>query len=383
MILDNSDMVSMATTNGYGWCSTGYDTRSSFSEDELRVLNGEEEERKCIYSNKGQEAEEREHDTLHPGICPHCKYIYKKPMTLQCGHSLCNDCCIDVLSRMDSNSSFPRIRPRMGVSSYSKSSLNKTLTSSRSSLNGVFSVWRSPRCPVCGESPKKTRPVPNLTLEAFLTTIRLPHTLRILGDEGLASASCSLSSLSHSIHSHPLVTRISIRDCTVFIVGSKGVGKSSFLQSQLCNHMLIHELLGRKNKMGRKESPCLDEGPLRKEKGGEITYMLKMLEAVDVADEMFHCMGVVVMYSMIDRESFRDATRLLSLLSRQIGMGMPMVLVSTKSDLTNRRIVHSYEGQELAKQFECPFIEVSSRRNECVNEAFIELVRLMEFRFLN
>lgn len=39
---------------------------------------------------------------------------------------------------------------------------------------------------------------------------------------------------------------------------------------------------------------------------------------------------------------------------------MPLVVIGTKSDLENKRQVESYEGQMVAKQFNCPFLEVCS-----------------------
>ncbi|GMT20782.1 hypothetical protein PFISCL1PPCAC_12079, partial [Pristionchus fissidentatus] len=380
--------VSIATTNSYGWCSSGYGTCSSLSDEDLQISNGEEEESEANYlKRKEEEKGVREEEVLQPGICPHCKHIYKKPMTLQCGHSLCNHCCIDLLSRMDGNSSSNmKIRPRMGLSSYSRTSVNKALTSSWSSLNG-FSSWKSPRCTVCGEPPKKTAPVPNLSLDAFLTTIRhLYNGNERLDSSCISSSSTLISSLSPSLQSTPSSlpsSRVSIRDCTVSIVGSKGSGKSSLVQSQLCNDMLIDELLGRRKKMGEGDSPLLHDNSHREgEQGGGVTYMLKLVETGDLAEKISLSMGVVVVYSIIDRESFHDAKRLLSIFSGQRGVQMPMVLVGTKSDLTKRRVVDSYEGQQLAKEFNCPFIEVSSRRNQCVNEAFIELVQLMDSRGL-
>ena len=37
---------------------------------------------------------------------------------------------------------------------------------------------------------------------------------------------------------------------------------------------------------------------------------------------------------------------------------MPMVVVGTKKDAAKRRVVQAYEGQALAKQYGCPFLEV-------------------------
>jgi len=52
-----------------------------------------------------------------------------------------------------------------------------------------------------------------------------------------------------------------------------------------------------------------------------------------------------------------------------------MVLVATKVDLNDDAQVSTAEGLHKAKQFGCPFIEVSSKSNRNVKDPFIELVR--------
>lgn len=47
---------------------------------------------------------------------------------------------------------------------------------------------------------------------------------------------------------------------------------------------------------------------------------------------------------------------------------VPIVLVGSKSDMHRKRRVSAYEGQTLAKHIGCPFIEISARNNDCVNE---------------
>ncbi|GMS77949.1 hypothetical protein PENTCL1PPCAC_124, partial [Pristionchus entomophagus] len=363
----------------------GYATSCSLSDEEL-AMNGEEE-RDSMYS-RSSEGKEEEEEGIHPGICPHCKFIFEKPVTLQCGHSLCDHCCSHLLSLME-NTSIPRSRPRMGISS--RSSIYKVLLMGeiQDGGGGRFTLWKSPRCVVCGEAPKKTPPVPNLSLQEFLITIRGK-----LGKTSLGhllyeneNKTHSLSHSSHGLSLPPESCRVSIRDCLISIIGSRGVGKTQFLQTQYCNDMLIDELVGR-GKDGIRDSPfphspLSDISSLKNEDSQRrgVTYMLKLMEMAEVGERMYHSMGVVVAYSVVDRDSFHEAHRTLSLITNERGSEIPMILVGTKSDLEKRRQVQRYEGEMIAtKQFNCPFIEVSSRRNECVNEAFVELVRVMVSR---
>jgi GTPase KRas protein len=52
-----------------------------------------------------------------------------------------------------------------------------------------------------------------------------------------------------------------------------------------------------------------------------------------------------------------------------------MVLIGNKCDLEADRQVSSSEGQELAKNFGCPFFESSAKTRVNVEESFYELVR--------
>ncbi|KAE9421848.1 hypothetical protein Angca_005564, partial [Angiostrongylus cantonensis] len=47
---------------------------------------------------------------------------------------------------------------------------------------------------------------------------------------------------------------------------------------------------------------------------------------------------------------------------------IPIVLVGSKSDLYRKRRVSAYEGQILARHIGCPFLEISAKTNDCVNE---------------
>lgn len=52
-----------------------------------------------------------------------------------------------------------------------------------------------------------------------------------------------------------------------------------------------------------------------------------------------------------------------------------MVLIGNKCDLESDRQVTTQEGQELTKNFGCPFFESSAKTRVNVEESFYELVR--------
>lgn len=54
---------------------------------------------------------------------------------------------------------------------------------------------------------------------------------------------------------------------------------------------------------------------------------------------------------------------------------VPMILVGNKCDLEDERVVSKDQGQQLAKQFNCAFMEASAKMKINVPEIFSNLVR--------
>lgn len=85
--------------------------------------------------------------------------------------------------------------------------------------------------------------------------------------------------------------------------------------------------------------------------------------------------GYLLVYSIASRSSFevlptiRD--KILNILSFGEDTKVPFIIVGNKTDLSESlRQVKSEEGQALAKEFNCPFIEVSAKDNINVDKAF-------------
>uniref|UniRef100_A0AAV2LD61 Small monomeric GTPase n=1 Tax=Knipowitschia caucasica TaxID=637954 RepID=A0AAV2LD61_KNICA len=58
---------------------------------------------------------------------------------------------------------------------------------------------------------------------------------------------------------------------------------------------------------------------------------------------------------------------------------VPVVLVGNKVDLETEREVSLGEGQALAEDWGCPFMETSAKSKSMVDELFAEIVRQMDF----
>ena len=54
-----------------------------------------------------------------------------------------------------------------------------------------------------------------------------------------------------------------------------------------------------------------------------------------------------------------------------------MVLVGTKADLEEERVVSTAEGQKCARQLRIPYLEASAKQRINVPESFHELVRVI------
>ncbi|KAJ0408184.1 hypothetical protein ATCC90586_006494 [Pythium insidiosum] len=95
--------------------------------------------------------------------------------------------------------------------------------------------------------------------------------------------------------------------------------------------------------------------------------------------------GYVLVYSIGSRTSFDKLKLINEKLLNLLGSKPPRVLVGSMSDLEKSRQVSQEEGQLLARQWECPFVECSAKDNEnimtfelgrCVRETGQALDRL-------
>jgi small GTP-binding protein len=100
------------------------------------------------------------------------------------------------------------------------------------------------------------------------------------------------------------------------------------------------------------------------------------------------CNGIILVYSVIDRNSFQNASKWLVEAYRNMGVLPPTVIVGNKIDLRptvppSQRVTKE-EGQKFKEYFEAKlslpayFIETSAKTGENVQTTFTELLRMMK-----
>lgn len=86
--------------------------------------------------------------------------------------------------------------------------------------------------------------------------------------------------------------------------------------------------------------------------------------------------GFVVVYAVDLLESFEEVSKIRKKIERvKDTKDFPMIIVGNKCDLINERKVFKEAGEDLAKQFNCLFMETSAKKKINCTNVFTELVK--------
>jgi len=162
-----------------------------------------------------------------------------------------------------------------------------------------------------------------------------------------------------------------MREYKLVVLGSGGVGKSA-LTVQFVQGIFVE-----------KYDPTIEDS-YRKQV--EIDSQQCMLEILDTAGtEQFTAMrdlymkngqGFLLVYSITAQSTFNDLQDLREQILRvKDTEDVPMILVGNKCDLEDERVVGKDQGHNLARMFNCAFMETSAKSKINVNEIFYDLVR--------
>jgi len=164
-----------------------------------------------------------------------------------------------------------------------------------------------------------------------------------------------------------------MREYKLVVLGSGGVGKSA-LTVQFVQGIFVE-----------KYDPTIEDSY---RKVVEVDGQQSMLEILDTAGtEQFTAMrdlymkngqGFLLVYSITAQSTFNDLQDLREQILRVKDTDdVPMILVGNKCDLEDERVVGKDQGMNLARSFQCSFLETSAKNKVNVNQIFYELVRLI------
>jgi Ras-related protein Rap-1A len=162
-----------------------------------------------------------------------------------------------------------------------------------------------------------------------------------------------------------------MREYKLVVLGSGGVGKSA-LTVQFVQGIFVE-----------KYDPTIEDSY---RKVVEVDGQQCMLEILDTAGtEQFTAMrdlymkngqGFLLVYSITAQSTFNDLQDLREQILRVKDMDeVPMILVGNKCDLEDERVVGKDQGHNLAKNWNCTFLETSAKSKINVTEIFHDLVR--------
>jgi len=162
-----------------------------------------------------------------------------------------------------------------------------------------------------------------------------------------------------------------LREYKLVVVGGGGVGKSA-LTIQFIQSHFVDEYDPTIEDSYRKQCVIDDEVALLDvlDTAGQEEYSAMREQYMRTGE------GFLLVYSIVSRNSFEEISTFYRQILRVKDKDyFPIIVVANKCDLEMDRQVSGHEGRELAKQFNCRFIETSAKQRNNVDEAFYDLVR--------
>ncbi|GAM27325.1 hypothetical protein SAMD00019534_105000, partial [Acytostelium subglobosum LB1] len=159
----------------------------------------------------------------------------------------------------------------------------------------------------------------------------------------------------------------------IILLGSGGVGKSA-LANQFVKDVFIEEY-----------DPTTED---RYSKSCIVNGKHYDINITDPCGENYYCLSksymeegdaFVLIYSITERYTFDLIPSIVDSLRRIKGQdNLPIVLVGNKIDLVVHRAVDHQEGEQLAQNIGCPFLETTSKHKVNVDEVFYLLLNEIE-----
>ncbi|VDI10359.1 Rad and Gem related GTP binding protein 1 [Mytilus galloprovincialis] len=152
------------------------------------------------------------------------------------------------------------------------------------------------------------------------------------------------------------------------IMGAHGVGKTAlenrFMSSEYMSssEVLIDEY---------------DENTLSVVVDNEESTM-EFIDFVSVENDDLPADAYIVVFSVHDSDSFTIAEGFLHYLRNELDSDRPIILVANKIDLVRKRQITKEEAHQLAKEFDCKYIETSAVLNHKVDELLVGILKQIQ-----
>ena len=159
-------------------------------------------------------------------------------------------------------------------------------------------------------------------------------------------------------------------ECKIYVMGDKGVGKTS-LTIQFIHNLFLNTY-----------DPTMEDTYQKQRTIDDENSLLKIFDTPGVDSSAFPTPdyinlshGFLLVYSITNRNSFNKIIEYYEeILRLKARKKIPIIIIGNKSDLEiSERKVTSTEGKELANKINCLFYETSAKIN--VDEIFCQIVR--------
>ena len=165
-----------------------------------------------------------------------------------------------------------------------------------------------------------------------------------------------------------------MREFKVVVLGSGGVGKSALTLRYVTGEFV------------ERYDPTVEDFYRKEIKMNNVPSVIEILDTAGA--EQFASMrdlyirngeGFLVVYSVVNQQSFIDVQYLIDLVRKVKGRtNVPMLLVGNKIDLEQQRVVTLVEGERLANTSMIPFYETSAKTKENLEIIFTDVAKEIE-----
>ena len=157
-------------------------------------------------------------------------------------------------------------------------------------------------------------------------------------------------------------------------LGETSVGKSSFINYFIDKKFSLNYLptLGFDFKVKKINLPNGKNVKLRVfDTAGQERFKSMSLSHLKKVD------GILLIYDITNKATFENITKWINDIRQSRGKTLPIILCGNKCDLEDRRVIPTEMGKKKAEENGMSFIETSCKDGINIDEAFMELVKLI------